>query len=96
MIPSTSFQVLDDRWIKLTSVRVANCVQLFLSNISITCGVGFLGVVGVVYTPSGGASASCFFLQLWFGDDLSTHWCLMLLLALGGLVLPSDGDTPPC
>ena len=77
-------------------MRVANSVQLFLSNITITCGVGCLGVVGVVYTPSGGASASCFFLQLWFGDDLSTRWCLMLLLALEGLVLPSDGDTPPC
>ena len=77
-------------------MRVANGVQLFLSNITITCGVGCLGVVGVVYTPSGGASGSWFFLQLWFGDDLSTHWCLMLPLALEGLVLPSDGDTPLC
>ena len=51
-------------------MRVANSVQLFLSNITITCGVGCLGVVGVVYTPYGGASASCFFLQVWFGDDL--------------------------
>ena len=46
-------------------------VAFLLSNITITCGVGCLGMVGVVYTPSGGASASCFFLQLWFGDDLS-------------------------
>ena len=33
------------------------------------------------------AVASCIFLQLWFGDDLSTYWCLMFLPVLDELEL---------
>ena len=84
-------------------MRVANSVQLFLCNITITCGTGSLGVVGCCVAEQSrvGSSYSCVSVMTvpHTGGPCSFLRELPRLasvrLASGDLVRPCSGDSPP-